>query len=55
MGLNDNMFDDPLDGESANSTTDPVVTPVEAQKGADSTFEFETTGGTFMDSEFPVE
>lgn len=51
MGLNDNMFDDPLDGESVESTTDPVVSPVEAQKGADSTFEFGRTGAPSKDSE----
>jgi hypothetical protein len=41
MGLNDNMFDDPL--ENGEDTTDPVVTPVQAQKGSDATFQFGKT------------
>lgn len=41
MGLNDNMFDDPLEGD--DNATDPVVTPVQAQKGSDATFQFGKT------------
>ena len=41
MGLNDNMFDDPL--ENGEDATDPVVTPVQAQKGSDATFQFGKT------------
>lgn len=38
MGLNDRMFDDPLEDDSENTAVDPVVTPNEADKGTDSVF-----------------